>query len=112
GEGDPTPDPRSDLTGWYFRQTRFLARLGLPLAGSPPWLCSLAEAAPHRLELAYPFPPVEWGGGGGSGSGAAGMRHGLLFRNLDLRLDIEVHPASLDVLLRLTSRWQDDVTLD
>jgi glycogen debranching enzyme len=109
---DPSAGFAADLTGWYFRQTRFLSRLALTLAGEPPYFCSSAEAAPHLLELAYVYPPVVKGGGGGSGSGASGERQGLLFRDLDVRLDLRVHPASLDVLLRITSRWQDDVRLD
>jgi glycogen debranching enzyme len=101
-----------DLTGWYFRQTRFLSALRLTLDGDEPFFCSYAEAAPHLLELAYIYPPVTKGGGGGSGSGASGQRNGLLFRDVDVRLWFEVHPASLEVVLRITSRWQDDVPFD
>jgi glycogen debranching enzyme len=120
GEG-PGPVPAAsrthgravgDLTGWYFRQTRFLSRLRLTIEGEAPFPCSLAEVAPHELELAYVYPPVEKGGGGGSGSGASGQRNGLLYRDLDLRLGFDVHPASLDVRLLITSRWQDEVSVD
>ena len=108
-----TPDgwAGEGLTGWYFRQTRFLSRLALTLAGDPPFFCSSAEAAPYSLELAYVYPPVVKGGGGGSGSGASGERAGILFRNFDVRITFEVHPASFDVLLYISSRWQEDVSL-
>jgi glycogen debranching enzyme len=109
---DPEGRIGGDLTGWYFRQTRFLSALALELNGAPPFLCSLAESAPAELELAYTFPPVDKGGGGGSGSGASGARAGILYRDLDLRLGFQLHPASLEVVLQLASRWQDEVHLD
>jgi glycogen debranching enzyme len=109
---DPEGRVSGGLTGWYFRQTRFLSALALELNGARPYFCSAAEAAPGKLELAYIFPPVEKGGGGGSGSGASGARDGLLFRNLDVRLGFELHPASLDVVLCITSRWQDVEALE
>jgi glycogen debranching enzyme len=112
GSAEPHAHALGDLTGWYFRQTRFLSSLRLTLDGIEPFFCSSAEAAPHFLELAYIHPPVTKGGGGGSGSGASGSRHGVLFRDIDVRLGLEVHPASLDVVLRVTNRWQDEVLLE
>jgi glycogen debranching enzyme len=109
---DPEGRIGEGLTGWYFRQTRFLSALVLELNGAPPFFCSSAEVGPGEIELAYTFPPVEKGGGGGSGSGASGRRGDLLFRNLDVRLGYELHPASLDIRLLVTSRWQDAVQLD
>jgi glycogen debranching enzyme len=109
---DDTPTAAGDLTGWYFRQTRFLSALRLTLNGDPPFFCSHAEAAPNVLELAYIYPPVAKGGGGGSGSGASGEKDGILFRDIDVRLSFDVHTASLGAVLRITNRWQHDISLD
>ena len=100
------------LTGYFFRQGRFLSRLQLRIMDERPHLCSIAEIAPNVLELTFIHPEVTRGGGGGSGSGGLDGRAGLLFRNLDLCLRCVVHPASLDVTLRITSRWQDALDID
>lgn len=97
---------REDPTGFYFRETRYLSDLGLFIAGEEPFLCSVGEAGPERLELSFVYPPVEAGGGGGSGSGGSGRRNGILFRNLDMDLRVEVHASSFEARLRITSRWE------
>lgn len=94
------------LTGFYFRETRYLSGLRLEIEGERPFLCSVSEAAPHELEFSYIYPPVTGGGGGGSGSGGSGATHGLLYRDLDFDLRFQVHPASFEAVLRITSRWQ------
>ncbi len=100
------------LTGYFFRQTRFLRHLELRVMNERPHLCSIAEIAPNVLELTYIHPEVTKGGGGGSGSGGSAAQAGLLSRNLDICVRYEVHPASLDVSLRVTSRWQDSLELE
>ncbi|HUF13921.1 MAG TPA: glycogen debranching N-terminal domain-containing protein [Longimicrobiales bacterium] len=100
------------LTGFFFRQTRFLRDLRLMLADEPPHTCSIAVVGPAELEIAYVFPEVVAGDGGGSGSGGKGMKKGLLYRDVDLRLRYRVNAASLDVTLLATNRWQQDVELD
>lgn len=111
-------DPRGavgnvSLTGYFFRQARFLSRLQLEIGGVMPFRCSLAETSPNELEFVYIHPPVEFGGGGGSGSGGLARREGLLVRDVDVRLRYRVRPASLEATLWITSRWQEiplDVT--
>src|SRR5687768_5520192 len=93
------------LTGYYFRQTRFLKQLRFVVRGESPYPCSAAAVAPNALELTYIHPEVEAGGGGGSGSGRLGQKNGLTYRNLDLRLHYLVRPASLQVKLLITNRW-------
>jgi N-terminal domain of (some) glycogen debranching enzymes len=100
------------LSGFFFRQNRYLRDLHIELFDESPYLCSLAEVTANELELAFVYPPISSGDGGGSGSGARGSQHGLLYRDLDLRVDYRVHPASLEITLRLNSRWQDDVSVD
>ena len=100
------------LSGFWFRQTRYLKDLRLRVLGAAPHACSIAEVAPDELELSYLHPEVERGGGGGSGSGGTGTKHGLLFRDLDLKMRYVLHPASADILLYVTSRWQEDVPVE
>jgi hypothetical protein len=57
------------LTGFYFRETRYLSGLRLEIEGEQPFVCSVSEAAPYELEFSHIYPPVVAGGGGGSGSG-------------------------------------------
>ncbi|HEX2167629.1 MAG TPA: glycogen debranching N-terminal domain-containing protein, partial [Longimicrobiales bacterium] len=99
------------LSGYYFRQTRFLKDLVLTIDHLSPHVCSFAESTPSDLELTFIHPEVTGGGGGGSGSGGTDAGNGLLYRNLDLRLKHHVRPASVETLLIITSRWQDDVRL-
>ncbi len=98
---------RHALTGYWFRQTRFLHTLRLDIDGDAPYPCSLAEAEPARLEATYLHPEVSAGGGGGSGSGGTPSPGGVLYRDLDMRVTHRVRPASLETRLILVSRWQN-----
>jgi glycogen debranching enzyme len=100
------------LSGYFFRETRYLRTLRLEVDGHPPFPASAAEAEPHRLELSAIYPPVETRGGGGTGSGGSGRTHGLLYRTLDLRLVYTLHPASLEIHLHVTNRWNEPAEFD
>ena len=108
-EGRSGTDP---LTGFFFRETRYLHNLKLTLNGEAPFLCSVAEASPNELEFSYIYPPVEGAGGGGSGSGGSGRLGGILFRGLDLSLLYRVRPASVEATLEITSRWDEGVEFE
>jgi glycogen debranching enzyme len=99
------------LTGFWFRQARFLRTLRFEVLGRIPHLCSSAAVAPNELEFTYIHPEVTAGGGGGSGSGGAGEVDGILHRDLDLLLRLRVHAASFDIDLRITNRWQEHLVL-
>jgi glycogen debranching enzyme len=101
-----------ELSGYYFRETRYLRSLELRVAGDEPYPCSVAQVAPEALEFSAIYPPVESVGGGGSGSGASGERHGLLFRTLDIDLRYRVRPASFELILRVTNRWNERASFD
>jgi glycogen debranching enzyme len=90
------------LTGFYFRETRYLATLRLEIDGEPPWLCEIATPEPDRIELLLLYPEMERFGGGGSGqSGDELLRNerGLPYRALNLQLSCRLGPAGLDVEL-------------
>ncbi|MEX2535611.1 MAG: glycogen debranching N-terminal domain-containing protein [Trueperaceae bacterium] len=103
---------QEELTGYFFRETRYLHELRLQIDEEDPFPCSVAEVAPNALEFAQIYPPVESRGGGGSGSGGSGRHHGILFRGLDLDLRYHVHPATLEVRLRITNRWDERAEFD
>jgi glycogen debranching enzyme len=58
---------RESLSGYYFRETRFLQTLRLEINGRAPWTCEAALLDPHALAFTYIYPELEEFGGGGSG---------------------------------------------
>jgi len=100
------------LTGFYFRETRYLATLRLEVNGDRPWLCEIATPEPDRIEVLLLYPEMERFGGGGSGqSGDEVLRdeRGIPYRALDLQLSYRVSPASLDADLLVTNRSPEAV---
>ena len=91
------------LSGFYFRETRFLRDLQFELNGERPAVCSASSAASNRLEFAFIYP---------EGSEGTGSHHGLPYRNVDGIAVYTVHPAWLDVSLSMTSRWCDQAEID
>src|SRR5215218_1873949 len=55
------------LSGYYFREARFLSTLTLEVNGEPPWLCESATVAPDALAFTFVYPELMTFGGGGSG---------------------------------------------
>jgi len=102
---------RHPLTGFFFRQVRYLRELRLHINGEALHPCSLCESSPNRIEATYIYPEVERGGGGGSGSGGLGVHNGVLIRALDIKVIYDVHPASLDVVIAVTNRWHEHIAL-
>ncbi len=96
-----------DDSGFFFRQTRYLRELRLELFGEPAHLCSVVETAPNELELAYVYPEKK-----GGGSDRGGAKHGIRYRDLDLRVSYRVRANGLRVTLRITNRWLEDATVD
>jgi hypothetical protein len=91
------------VSGFYFRETRYLRELRFTIDGDEPNLCSAAEASHQRLEFAFSYP---------DGPDGAGTKNNILFRGLDLRLAFDVQPAHLEVRLDITSRWNEHIELD
>jgi len=56
------------LSGYYFREARFLRTLALEVDGDPPWPCEAASDCPSVLSFTYVYPEIAEFGGGGSGS--------------------------------------------
>jgi glycogen debranching enzyme len=100
------------VTGYYFRETRYLKDLRLWIDGNEAYPCSVAEIDSAELQFSFIYPPVETRGGGGSGSGASGTRDGILFRGIDLDLRYRVRVAAIEATLFITNRWQERIDID
>jgi glycogen debranching enzyme len=103
------------LSGFYFRETRYLSRLCLELNGQGPWLC--AVGAGRQDELAFTYVHPELAGGSGGGSGTAGDEpprdaRGLPRRAIDLIALYRVGFHTLEVELTITNRWAERAALE
>jgi hypothetical protein len=58
---------REQLSGYYFREARFLKTLRLEVNARSPWLCESSLLDPHTLAFTYNHPELTEFGGGGSG---------------------------------------------
>src|SRR5215218_8810307 len=67
--------PDQPLSGFYFREARFLRTLSLEINGQRPWLCESASRNPTSLALTFVHPEISEPGGGGTGQ--AGDEEGV-----------------------------------
>jgi glycogen debranching enzyme len=95
------------LSGFYFREARFVSAIRLRINGEEPWLCEDAVVSPDELAFAYVYPEIVEYGGGGTGQAQDQTpvdEHGVPQRAIDLRLRYRVRIDRLDVDLTLTNR--------
>jgi glycogen debranching enzyme len=103
------------LSGFYFRETRYLRTLQLALDGVPPWPCAVSAERPDELDLILVHPELSGGGGGGSGEAGPGVvtdAHGTPRRAVEVRLRLRVRLDGLDVSLTLTNHAPRLLSLD
>ncbi|HET7550767.1 MAG TPA: glycogen debranching N-terminal domain-containing protein [Gemmatimonadaceae bacterium] len=103
------------LSGFYFRETRYLRTLRLAINGERPWCCDVAAPSPDILDLTFIYPEVSEYGGGGSGASLGELptnARGITSRSVDIRLRYRVGVASLDVSLRFANHSREHVDLD
>ena len=95
------------LSGYYFREARFLGTLRLEINGEPPWRCEAASENPESLSLNFVHPEIRGPGGGGTGQSGDEENtdaRGIPERSLDLRLSFHVGVAELTVILAVSNR--------
>lgn len=95
------------LSGFYFREARFLRTMRLRINGRAPWLCEDAVVAPDELAFAYAHPEIVDYGGGGTGQSQEHTPvddHGVPQRAIDLRVRYRLAIAGLVVDATLTNR--------
>jgi glycogen debranching enzyme len=116
GDCPPTPlRPSDSLTGYYFREARFLRTCVLEIDGEPPWLCEAAALDTDVLQFAYTFPEIAKYGGGGSGqSGDDEPRNerGLPQRALNVSVTYRVSVASLEIHTTIVNASKERLTFD
>jgi glycogen debranching enzyme len=103
------------MTGFYFREARFLRRCSLQLSGEDPWLCEAAPVARDTLHFAYAYPEVGGGEGGGTGQSGDEIRRsagGLPERAIELLVTQAVATRTLAVRAMLVNRSREPVTVD
>ncbi|HEU5258909.1 MAG TPA: glycogen debranching N-terminal domain-containing protein [Vicinamibacterales bacterium] len=103
--GECAEDQR--LSGYYFREARFIRTLQLRINGRTPWPCEAASIAPDTLAFTYIHPEITTPGGGGTGQ--AGDEEntdsdGVPERAVDLRVTYTVRAGWLDVRTVIANR--------
>ena len=95
------------LTGYYFRETRFLRTLQLRINGHTPWSCEAAAVAPDTLVFTYVHPEITAPSGGGSGQAGDEEKtdaDGIPERAIDIRVTYTLHAGWLDVRTLIGNR--------
>jgi len=99
--------PDQPLSGFYFREARFLSTVRLEINGEPPWLCEAASLAPDTLAFNFVHPEITQPGGGGTGQSGdeeGTDAHGIPERSLDLRVLFQLEVAELKIVLVVANR--------
>lgn len=103
--GECAEDQR--LSGYYFRETRFLRMLQLCTNGHTPWPCEAASVAPDTLTFTYVHPEITTPSGGGTGQAGDEEntdRDGVPERAVDIRVIYVVRAGWLDVRTVVANR--------
>src|SRR5947207_11607604 len=91
------------LTGYYFRETRFLRNLQFRINGGAPWRCEAASLAPDALAFNYVHPELTQTGEQSAAEGDTDEVD-LPERALDVRMQLGVRTSSLDIRVVITNR--------
>ncbi len=99
--------PAQQLSGYYFREARFLSSLRLEINGEALWVCEAASVDPASLAFTYSHPEIKQPGGGGTGQSGdeeSTDAHGLPERSIDLRVAMQVGIADLTITIAVANR--------
>ena len=103
------------LSGYYFREARFLRVLRLEINGRPPWPCEATALEPDALAFTYIYPELTEFGGGGSGQSGDNVStdaDGIPHRALSLRVHLTVGIGGLTVRLTISNHATRSVETD
>ena len=103
------------LSGYYFREARFLRTLRLQLNGQSPWPCEASLRAPDTLAFTYVYPELTEFGGGGSGQSSDEVTtdaQGVPHRGLSLRVVHAVGISELTITLSISNRASRRIEAD
>jgi len=99
--------PDQQLSGYYFREARFLSTLRLEINREPLWVCEAASVDPTSLAFTYGHPEIKQPGGGGTGQSGdeeSTDAHGLPERSIDLRVGMQVGIGDLTITITVANR--------
>jgi glycogen debranching enzyme len=105
---------REQLSGFFFRETRYLSRLAFELSGHTPHLCSIHANDRREICIVAVHPELNQFGGGGTGESGQQPTPtilGLPARALELRTRLVVRPASLALTTEIVNRARVTVNL-
>jgi glycogen debranching enzyme len=110
--GECAEDQR--LSGYYFRETRFLRTLQLRVNGHAPWPCEASSPTPDTLVFTYVHPEITSPSGGGTGQ--AGDEEnadsdGVPERAIDIRVTYTVRAGWLDIRTVVGNRARNPLHL-
>ncbi len=103
--GECADDQR--LSGYYFREARFVRTLQLRINGHAPWPCEAVSVSPDTLAFTYVYPEITEPSGGGTGQAGdeeTTDRDGIPERSIDIRVTYTVRAGCLDVSATLANR--------
>jgi glycogen debranching enzyme len=103
------------LSGYYFREARFLRTLRLEINGHSPWPCEATLLDTHSLAFTYIYPELTEFGGGGSGQSGDEVStdaDGIPHRALSLRASLSLSIARFAVSLTITNHSTRQVEAD
>ena len=103
------------LSGYYFREARFLRTLRLEVNGRSPWTCEAALPEPDVLAFTYIYPELTEFGGGGSGQSGdeeSTDAHGIPHRALSIRAVFAVRIAGVAVTLTISNHSKRVIDAD
>ena len=103
------------LSGYYFREARFLRTLRLEINGRAPWPCEAGLLETHALAFTSIYPELTEFGGGGSGQSGDDVSTdevGIPHRALSLRATYALSIAGLTVSLTISNHSTRHVDAD
>ena len=103
------------LTGFYFREARFLSTVRLEIDGERLWLCEAASISPNQLQFVYTYPEVavyEGGGSGQAGDEEPRNPQGIPQRGIDVTVTYRVGLDRLSATAVLGNRTRDALTFE
>ena len=106
---------RQQLSGYYFREARFLETLRLEVNGGSPWLCDASQLETDVVAFTYIHPELTQFGGGGSGQSGDEISmdaEGLPHRALSLRSVYKLRIDGLTVSVTISNHSMRRVEAD
>lgn len=111
--GEAGDDQR--VSGYYFREARYLRTLQLEIDGERPWLCEAAASEPNALSFTFIHPEIAEPSGGGTGQAGDEEQtnsRGIPERALIVGLSYQVDVSELRVSLALANHSRRTLTVD